>query len=237
MQTLFGIPLDTLMRVLLIATIAAAALVVIAALLKPILLKIGLRNVPRRRTRMLLIIFGLMLATTFISAALAVGDTISTAVRSVAVFNYGRVDEIVSGGRGALGLFPEYISFRAQQELANDVDVAAIAPAFEEDTLLLADETSRQVRSQVTALAIPPGAESGFDGMHDASGTPLNSADLGPNDIYLNRTLGKLLNAQPGDTIYVYSQRWPGQRYQFTVRGTIAKSGLVGDQPTFILPL
>ncbi len=237
MQTLFGLPLDSLMQGLLIATIAAVIIVILLALRRPILLKIGLRNVPRRRTRMLLIIFGLMLATTFISAALAVGDTISTAVRSVAVFNYGRVDEIVSGGRGALGLFPEYISFRAQQELANDVDVAAIAPAFEEDTLLLADETSRQVRSQVTALAIPPGAESGFDGMHDASGTPLNSADLGPNDIYLNRTLGKLLNAQPGDTIYVYSQRWPGQRYQFTVRGTIAKSGLVGDQPTFILPL
>ena len=69
---------------------------------------------------LLLIILGLMLATTFISAALAVGDTISTAVRSVAVFNYGRVDEIVSGGHGDLGLFPQGISYRIEQHLAGD---------------------------------------------------------------------------------------------------------------------
>src|SRR5579885_3766818 len=100
------------MQRLLICSVAAAALVTLLALRRPIFLKIGLRNVPRRRLRMVLIIFGLMLATTFISAALAVGDTISTAVRSVAVYNYGRVDEIVSGGHGALGLFPQYISFR-----------------------------------------------------------------------------------------------------------------------------
>src|SRR5579885_402186 len=100
MQTLFGIPLDTLMRVLLIATIAAAALVVIAALLKPILLKIGLRNVPRRRLRMLLIIFGLMLATTFIS-----------------FFNYGLIDDIISVGQGDLGLFPQDVYSEVQQGL------------------------------------------------------------------------------------------------------------------------
>ncbi|HEX6780059.1 MAG TPA: FtsX-like permease family protein [Ktedonobacterales bacterium] len=237
MQTLFGIPLDSLMRALLIATIAAVIIVVFLALRRPILLKIGLRNVPRRRTRMLLIIFGLMLATTFISAALAVGDTISTAVRSVAVFNYGRVDEIVSGGSGDLGLFPQFLATRVQQGLASDPDVAGVAPGLQESGLLLADETSRQVRSQVTALAIPPEAEVSFDGMYDARGKPLRSDALGSQDIYLNRTLGSLLNAQPGDTIYMYSPRFPGQRFQFHVRAIINKSGLVGDQPTFILPL
>ncbi|HEU5368143.1 MAG TPA: FtsX-like permease family protein [Ktedonobacterales bacterium] len=237
MQTLFGVPLDALMQRLLICSIAAAALVVLLALRRPIFLKIGLRNVPRRRLRMVLIIFGLMLATTFISAALAVGDTISTAVRSVAVYNYGRVDEIVSGGHGALGLFPQSAFNVVRQGLAGDPDVAGIAPALEEDNLLLADETSRQVRSKVTALAIPPGAEDGFDGMYNASGAALPSSDLNPTEVYLNRTLGSLLNAKPGDLIYVYSQRWPQRRYAFHVRGIIAKSGLVGDTPTFIAPL
>jgi putative ABC transport system permease protein len=237
MQTLFGVPLDTLMQRLLVLTIAAAVLVILLALRRPILLKIGLRNVPRRRTRMLLIIFGLMLATTFISAALAVGDTISTAVRSVAVFNYGRIDEVVTGGSGDLGLFPQFFATQVQQGLAGDPDVAGVASAFQESGLLLADETSRQVRSQVTALAIPPKAEANFDGMYDARGKPLRSDALGSQDIYLNRSLGSLLNAKPGDTIYLYSPRFPGQRFQFTVRGIIDKSGLVGDPPTFILPL
>ncbi len=225
------------MQRLLVAAVAAAALVALLALRRPILLKIGLRNVPRRRLRMVLIVFGLMLATTFISAALAVGDTISTAVRSVAVYNYGRVDEIVSGGSGDLGLFPQDVYALLQAGLAGDSNVAGVAAALQEDNLLLADETSRQVRSRVTALAIPPGAEEGFDGMRAADGTHLSSSDLGSYEIYLNRSLGGLLNAQPGDTVYAYSLRWPDKRFAFTVRGIIAKSGLVGDSPTFILPL
>ncbi len=237
MQALFGIPLDVLTQRLAVITIAAVIVVALLAMRRPILLKIGLRNVPRRRLRMILIIFGLMLATTFISAALGVGDTISTAVRSVAVYNYGRVDEVVSGGRGDLGLFPENAYDIVQQGLNGDPDVAGVAPALQEGNLLLADETSRQVRSQVTALAIPPGAEDTFDGMYDANGKSLPSSALNVNDIYLNRTLGGLLNAKPGDLIYVYSQRWPQQRYSFTVRGIIVKAGLVGDTPSFVMPL
>lgn len=225
------------MQRLLVATIAAVVVVMLLALRRPILLKIGLRNVPRRRLRMVLIIFGLMLATTFISAALAVGDTISTAVRSVAVYNYGRIDEIVSGGQGDLGLFPQGAYDVVQQGLAGDPDVAGVAPAIEEDNLLLADETSRQTRAQVTGLGIPAGAEAGFSGMQDASGAPLASGDLGSNEIYLNRTLAGLLNARPGDTIYAFSLRWAGKRFVFKVRGIINKSGLVGDLPTFIIPL
>jgi len=236
-QTLFGIPIDVLMQRLLVATIAAAVVVMLLALRRPILLKISLRNVPRRRLRMVLIVFGLMLATTFISAALAVGDTIDQAVRSVAVYNYGRVDEIVAGGHGALGLFPESAFDTVQQGLSGDSDVAGLAPALQEDNVLVVDETSRQTRSKVSALAIPPDAEAGFAGMQDARGQPLPSALLGTNEVYLNNTLGTLLNAQPGDTIYMYSQRHLGQRYAFTVRGVIAKSGLVGDTPTFVLPL
>ncbi|HEY7127545.1 MAG TPA: FtsX-like permease family protein [Ktedonobacterales bacterium] len=237
MQALFGIPLETLKERLLLYTIVAAIVVVVLALRKPILLKIGLRNVPRRKMRMLLIVFGLMLSTSFITAALAVGDTITTAVRSVAVFNYGRIDEIIEGGHGPLGLFPYNTYIPIADEGDTNPDIAGVAPALQEDNLVLADETARQVRSSVTALAIPPDAANGFGGMYDAEGTALDSGTLGPNDIYLNAALGTLLNARVGDRIYVYSDRWPGQRFQFTVRGIIAKSGLVGDTPTFILPL
>ncbi len=237
MQALFGIPLETLKQRLLLYTILAVVVVVLLALRQPILLKIGLRNVPRRKLRMLLIIFGLMLSTSFITAALAVGDTITTAVRSVAVYNYGRIDEIIEGGHGPLGLFPLDVYYPVLFEAQSDPDIAGVTPALQEDNLLVADETARQVRSSVTALAILSGAEMNFGGMYAANNVPLPSGALGANDVYLNAALGSLLNARPGDTLYVYSDRWPGQRFQFTVRGIIAKSGLVGDTPTFVLPL
>jgi putative ABC transport system permease protein len=237
MQALFGIPLETLKERLLLYTIVAAVIIVVLALRRPILLKMGLRNVPRRKLRMLLIIFGLMLSTSFITAALAVGDTITTAVRSVAVFNYGRIDEIIEGGHGALGLFPYNTYIPVAEHARIDPDIAGVAPALQEDNLLVADETARQVRSSVSALAIPPDAEDNFGGMYAANNVALPSGALGPDDVYLNAALGSLLNARSGDTIYVYSDRWPGQRFQFRVRGIIAKSGLVGDTPTFVLPL
>src|SRR6185312_5737127 len=55
-----------------------------------------------------------------------------------------------------------------------------------------------------------------------------------PNQVYLNQTTAQLLNARSGDTLYLYSQRWPGKRYPVTVVAIVSNDGLVGDSP-FIL--
>ncbi len=78
-----------------------------------------------------------------------------------------------------------------------------------EPNLLVADETSRQVRSKVTALALIPGSEQNFGGMQAANGTKqhYSTATLQGNDVYLNQTTATLLNAHANDLIYLYSQR------------------------------
>jgi ABC-type lipoprotein release transport system permease subunit len=238
MTTLFGISLDIIARDLLILAAILIGLMFLWGVRHPLLVWMGLRNVPRRRARMVLIIFGLMLATMFIAGAFAIGDTIITAVRSVAVYNLGRVDEQVLGGYGPLGLFAERHGWDIARDLKTDPQVSGVAPALVEPyTILVADITSRQVRSRVTALALPPGVTRGFGGMHLLSGQPVSIARLGPHDVYLNRMLGQLLNAQAGDRLYLFSQRWPGRRYEFRVRGIIASTGLVGDLSTLVMPL
>src|SRR5438876_5074719 len=106
MTRLFGIPLDTLMTILTIITLAIAGLVALLALGNLIFFKIGVRNIPRRRTQMWLIIFALMLSTTLLSSVLATGDVIVGAVQSVAIYNLGSVDETIQGGHGELGYIP-----------------------------------------------------------------------------------------------------------------------------------
>src|SRR5438132_8947402 len=159
MTQLFGIPLDRLTTILIIITLGIVGLVALLALGNLIFFKIGVRNIPRRRTQMWLIIFALMLSTTLLSSVLATGDVITGAVQSVAVYNLGSVDETITGGYGALGFFPD----RVYQELVNlaqyDHDIAAVGAALVEQNLLVADITSRQVRSKVVALAIIPGSE------------------------------------------------------------------------------
>src|SRR5216684_5533605 len=106
MSQLFGIQLDTLTNILLIITCAIIVGVVLLAFGNAIFFKIGVRNIPRRRTQMMLIIFALMLSTTLLSSVLAIGDVITAAVQTVAVSNLGNVDETIQSS-GSPGFFDD----------------------------------------------------------------------------------------------------------------------------------
>ena len=66
------------------------------ALFRPIIVKLGLRNVPRRRSQSALIVLGLTLSTIIITASLATGDTLQYSVREHAVDAYGEIDEVLA---------------------------------------------------------------------------------------------------------------------------------------------
>src|SRR6266566_70119 len=179
MTQLFGIPLDTLTIILLAITISIIVGVGLLALTNAIFFKIGMRNIPRRRTQMLLIVFALMLSTTLLSSVLATGDVITAAVQTVAVSNLGNVDEAIEGGNGALGFFDDKVYYDLLKLARNYPDITAVGAAMVEQNLLVADENSRQVRSKVTALAIIPGSEQGFGGRQNDTGKGrLRIADL-----------------------------------------------------------
>ena len=233
MTQLFGIPIDTLTTILEITTAIIVVGVILLAIFNFIFFKIGVRNIPRRRAQMLLIIFALMLSTTLLTNVLATGDVITSAAQSVAVYNLGGVDEtIYGGGSGPLGSFDDRVYFQIHAATKNDPDIAAVGAALVENDLLLADETSRQVRSKVTALAIIPGSEQGFGGMQDDSGKGRHTiAELKLDQVFLNHTAASLLNAHAGDTLYLYSKRWPGRRFVLSVRAIVVDGGLVGSTP------
>src|SRR5579885_1782462 len=152
MIRLFGFPLNTLMTVLLVITLIILGGVGLLALANRIFFKIGARNIPRRRTQMVLIVFALMLSTTLLSSVLATGDVMTAAVQTVAVYNWGSVDELIEGGHGPLSLYRDDVYYALRQRAQHDPNITAIGAALREQNLLVADETSRQVRSQVTDL-------------------------------------------------------------------------------------
>src|SRR6266571_3828315 len=85
-----------------LATALAALLVLVFVVLAAfgvrnrVFLKLGVRNVRRRRARTALIVAGLMLGTTIITAALASGDTMSYTIRSAAIRVMGSTDELIA---------------------------------------------------------------------------------------------------------------------------------------------
>src|SRR5947209_6552078 len=102
MGKLFGIPVGSL--AVGVAAVLGVALLAISvlALRNLVFFRLGVRNVRRRPGRSVLIVTGLMLGTTIITAALATGDTMSHRIRSVAVTALGPTDEVVAArGVGA----------------------------------------------------------------------------------------------------------------------------------------
>ena len=101
MDRVFGLPAGPL-AVGLAATMAAAlGTITVLALRNLVFLRIGLRNIPRRRGRSALIVLGLMLGTAIIAAALLTGDTMATAVRATVVESLGHTDETITAGTDA----------------------------------------------------------------------------------------------------------------------------------------
>ncbi|GAC1669902.1 MAG: hypothetical protein PVS3B1_08850 [Ktedonobacteraceae bacterium] len=235
MVQFFGISIDTLTTILLVVTCVIVVAVILLALANLIFFKIGVRNISRRRSQMLLIVFALMLSTTLLSSVLATGDVMTSAVQSVAVYNWGNIDELIEGGRGPIGLYSVRVYNNIRSHLKETPDISAVAAALRERDLLIADQTSRQVRSKVTALGVLPDSELGLGGLQDATTKRDRLVKNLPADrVYLNQTLATLLNAKPNDTIYLYSDRWPGRRYTVHVAAIVNDTGIVGDNPYIV---
>ncbi len=83
-----------------IGLLAAVALVllylVVMGLRNRTIAKLGIRNIPRRRSQSALIILGLTLSTIIIVSALSIGDTLSYSVRRHAINAYGTIDQVIS---------------------------------------------------------------------------------------------------------------------------------------------
>ena len=96
MQKLFGIELDSLALYLAGTFAVLVGILLFQAFRNPILVKLGVRNIPKRPGQSLLIVIGLMLSTVIIGASLGIGDTVYKSIRIVAVEGTGQIDEEIS---------------------------------------------------------------------------------------------------------------------------------------------
>src|SRR5215471_15576521 len=95
MDKIFGLPISGLMVGLLIALGVCLLTVAWVAWRRPVIFKLGVRNIPRRRAQTTLIVVGLMLSTLIIAAALGTGDTIAYSATAETYKTLGHADELV----------------------------------------------------------------------------------------------------------------------------------------------
>jgi putative ABC transport system permease protein len=242
MNELFGIPTGALAAAVTVALAAGLVVVAALALRNPIFLKLGLRNIPRRRGRTALIVTGLMLGTAIVATALATGDTMSTTIRSYVVHSLGDTDEIVSVqgvdvdpialGAADVEPFAEWKFERIRNAVAASPDVDGVAPAIFE-LVAVRDATSRQNEPRVTLFASDGKALAGFAPIR-AGGEEVSLDDLLPGEIYLNEIAAEDLHAAAGDQLLVTSRN---QTTPFFVREVVEFDGAGTAEGAILAPL
>jgi putative ABC transport system permease protein len=245
MQELFGIPIDTLLVVLVVLLAMVAGALGLLALRNRVLLKLGVRNVGRRRARSALIVVGLMLGTAIIAAALATGDTMNHTIRSTATQALGQTDEIVSA-RGAVedipgelgqatgtGYFPQTTVDVVRRELAGSNLADGVAGAIRQDVAVQAP-VQRQTEPTVSLFAPDPARMDGFAPIREVEGGEVTLAQLPTRQIYLNEKGADSLHVRAGDPLIVYIGAKP---VRMRIRAVVDFDGAGTTDEALLMPL
>jgi putative ABC transport system permease protein len=241
MEKLFGLSMNLIMVVLLAIVVPALAAVGVMAWRNRVMLKLGLRNIPRRRAQTVLIVVGIMLSTVIMAAAFATGDTINFSIRNEAIKLLGPIDEIiVSTKAGADDTFgtPSYVPEERFQQLLEDLgpledDIDGVAPGVGQSVPAV-NLSTRKADGRMRVAGVDPDRLSGFGDLASTSGEAVDLRELGRDEGYINDKAAEDLEASPGDDIRIILEGGP---VIFRVRGVVDRGGLAGDQSTLLIPL
>jgi putative ABC transport system permease protein len=226
MEELFGISMDDLSVVLLGAVGLFVLTLLVLGWRNRVILRLGLRNIPRRRAQTALIVLGLMLSTLIVAAAFGTGDTMTYSFRRLALDQLGEVDEVISTG-GSLSFTnlqfgtgadsaprsrdtSNYFDTARFEELADEIAnrkadgdtvarlVEALTPVVQQNVGPVINRTARQSEPSIAVVGYDPTTADAFDALYALNGKRVTIAELGPDAVYLSEAVADELAAEPG---------------------------------------
>ena len=227
MAKVFGLP-ATELAVGMTAILAVIFLIiVIGATRRFILVKMGTRNIPRRKGQSILIVIGLMLSSAIIATSLGIGDTVRHSVRSVAFDFLGPTDEIIKGpGKQLFGEeYFDYSEFEKIEQLIQDnSDIDTLLPLIE-ISLPASNDSLELAESNMKVRGIDGKYSDNFDELTNTQGEIVSINTLGNNNIYINADASEKLKLNTGDSLTVYT---PTGKTQLMVLDVLNNGGLAG---------
>ena len=240
MEDLFGVKMQWIMIVLLAVFLPSIAVICFMALRNRVMLKMGLRNIPRRKAQTALIVVGIMISTLIMAASFGTGDTLTFSIRKAVVDALGSIDEIVLSARpgegdqfGGAAYVPMERFTALQQELVGVSEIDGLAPGLAETAPTVNDRTSLS-EGRMQIAGVNPATLEGFGGFRLLDGSEVRVEDLALGEVFINTAAADELEAVPGDslTAYVY-----GEPASMTVKGVVSSGGTAGSEPTLLLHL
>ena len=254
METLFGLKVHYLAVGLATMLLIVMLTIAVIAIRNRFLIKLSLRNIPRRRAQSVLIIVGLMLASTIVAASLAIGDTMTASIRKAVLDGIGDIDITIS--KPVLGeLSDPTISREEIEEIATllyddkRIDgimpiTTQIAPVLNQRTRLT--EARAVVRGHDVNGAVGnfrPQSHGGDSSESRLSpfllkpsvgGERIDFASLGDDEVLVNKPLGDTLDARPGDVLTIVT---PLGRFDFKLRAIMQIGGMAANDQRLFMPL
>jgi putative ABC transport system permease protein len=211
MNDIFGVSMSAIMVILLILLAACALTVVWVALRRPVIFKLGMRNIPRRRAQAGVVVVGLMLSTLIIAAALGVGDTLDHSVTGDVYDNLDGIDELVVVSQDARasvdlateGAFPATNFETLSADFADDDRVDGMMPLLDARAAIVND-TRQLAEPDIVVTGIDPAHLDGVGNLVTTDGQPIDVAALAPDEIVLSAGLATALDAVVGDQVTIH---------------------------------
>ena len=244
MEEIFGVDTDRIMIGVVIGFLLIVGGIGVLALLNRIVLKIGLRNIPRRPAQTALIVVGLMLSTLIISSALGTGDTMNHSIKLAATKGLGEIDEVLTAslasgfsGFGSLTGSSPYFPMQKVDDLRRELEgydkIDGIAP-FISERAPIANLTSQQNVGRMNIVGIELADPGVFGQLMSLDGVPLESSELSGDKAYINEAAQDELDASVGDSLLMYLESGP---VELRVIGIAANGGTAGDDPTTLISI
>jgi putative ABC transport system permease protein len=209
MNEIFGFQLVAVMIVLAAALGGSLLAVGWIAWRRPVVFKLGVRNIPRRKAQTTLIVLGLMLSTLIFSAALGTGDTLTYSLTKDVYDAYGNVDALVVESQQVdapylerATTFDESALGLVEGGLDGNPAADGIMPLLAE-RVPMQDLTSGLSEPTVVLVGIDPTRIGGFGGLRGADGSYIELGAMAAHEVVLSEKAAEALDAEVGDIVAV----------------------------------
>jgi putative ABC transport system permease protein len=193
--------MDTISLLLLSGVVIITIIIIYLALTNRIIFKMAVRNFTRRKAQSAIVIAGLMIGTSLISASLVVRDTMTYGTEVGIYYNLGEIDEEIWGlsQYGTVVYFNESIYASINDDLSTLQEIEAIAPVVREyGSVFDLDTSLGEPRASILGLDSQILRNTVFGDLDDHGFYP---DSLGEGEVAMNSRLADEMDASVGDTI------------------------------------
>src|SRR3989449_786970 len=203
---------------------------------RPLLARLAARNIGRRKSRVLIVVAGLLVGTAIISSSLVVGDTLSYIFLEDVYARLDAIDELVSNTfNGQLISFSEtnFTQIRADLWTAGS-PIDGIAPTLLK-IMPVRNVAGNKGNQQISVMGLNATLESGFGSLTTVDGRTVDTNDLAPTEVYANERAVADLNATAGQDLTLFYGTTNQTIVHATLAGVVRDAGKAGYEGRAIL--